>query len=900
MSTSTLILPKIVPPRPGGGIIARQRLIARLQSARESKVVLLTGAAGFGKTTLMAQWHQLLAQAGVRVVWLTLAAGDGALARFGAILGGALLRAGVPIDMARDTALRDGTCPHEAAALLLDALARVPGDSYLMVDDFHHVCDPAAVALVQAMAEAVLPGLHLVIASRTMPALRLGRLQAMDELTVLDCADLPFDLDETAAFLKARPGVRPSAGAVRHVHDLTDGWPAGVRLASRALAAGRSGSVPTRAEICGGGSLDAYLSEEVIDQLPAELLDFMLRVSVLRCFQAELAGCATGCADPEQWIAQLNARHGLLQPVDRRDGKRWYRFHPILASYLDKRRARGGIDGRPLHRRAAHWFMQQGRFAEAMRSAVLSDDLDMVAQLVDRALPPPHSLAQFGVIARWIEGVGAERLAGHPRLLRLGAWACALTGRSELAGRWLLALEAACAAGAHPAHARHLLLLKAMVATHRDDGEAALAALRALEAIGAPAAPGALDDVEVALRMRWLAALGRHAQARALYNAPAARNTRTGRGELALVAAAMAASVALREGNAPEAERIASTALRRAQDIHGGRSLCAAVCAAVTAQAWYELDRIDEAHEALLYCGKTLRASSPELKLRAAQTLGRIKALREAPRDALAYFCRAEAHFRSGGVSRGAACMVAEQQRIVLSYGDWRHAQDLQAVLEDLAASEINDQPGALEIQAVTALSRMQLRLAQRLPHEAMDMLEPLRCLAVSTGCGRMTAITDLLEVRALTATGQHAKALLCAHTALAACYRLGLHRTLIEEGWPVRDTLLQAASLAGGKLYDYARGLLGERGLNTAESVVRHKAPAGVPASELAPVLTRRELEVLALLEQSMSNKRIALTLNISVQTVKWNLKKIFVKLQVTSRYEAIIAARKLSLCDH
>jgi len=900
MRSPPRILPKFVAPRPGSDVIVRGRLIARLQGASDRKLVLLTGGAGFGKTTLMAQWRLHLGKAGARVAWLTLGVDDGALPQFRAILDGALRHAGLAIEP--DPLPPDGesSSAREWTASLLEALARTPGESYLMIDDFHHVRDPATLALVQALSDAILPGLHLVIASRTVPALRLGRLYAMDEVVVIDGAEITFDFDETAAFLTARAGEPYGIEAARQVHDITEGWPVGVRLAGRAQAARHpgddTGAAP--AQVCAAGNLDAYLSEEVIEELPAGTLDFMLRVSVLRSFQSDLAAFMTGCDDVAELIDQILGRQVFLRRVDRRDDQAWYRFHPIFAAWLDKRRAREGIDPKPLHRRAAHWFVQQGRFADAMRSAALCDDLDLATQLVDGGLPSAHSLAHLGVVARWTESVGVERMAAHPRLLRMGAWACALTARADLAGRWLSRLETA-APDPDAAEARHRLLLRAVLATHRDDDAAALAALHDLQSVEARPVPGGLEDLEVALRMRWLAAQGRHLQARCLYNSPEARNTRTGRGELALVAAAAAASVAMREGNALEAERIGAAALRRARTIHGSRSLCATVCAAVAAQAWFELDRVDEAHDALLACRAALRTASAELKLRAALVFGRIKALREAPHDALAYLTSVEGHFRVIGVDRGVVAMVAAQQRIVLSYGDRRHAQALQAVLDDYAARHPGAGPRDVEIGVMAALSRTRLALAQNAPQEALAALEAMRRFAAASGCGRLQAVGDLLQARALEALGRSAQAHACAQSALATCYRLGLHRTLIEEGAGLRETLLRAATHGGAALAGHVRALLGEPPPPPAPNrpeVVQAAPVRGVAAT---PGLTRREQEVLALLEQSMSNKRIALTLNISVQTVKWNLKKIFVKLQVTSRYEAIVAARKLAMCE-
>ena len=253
-------------------------------------------------------------------------------------------------------------------------------------------------------------------------------------------------------------------------------------------------------------------------------------------------------------------------------------------------------------------------------------------------------------------------------------------------------------------------------------------------------------------------------------------------------------------------------------------------------------------------------------------------------------------------MDRGVVAMVAEQQRLVLSYGDRRHAQALQAVLDGYAARHPGDGIHDVEIGAAAALSRARLALAQDAPQEALSALETLRRFAAARGCERLQAVADLLQARALEALGRSAQAQGCAQSAVATCYRLGLHRTLIEEGAGLHPMLLRAATHGGAALVDHVRALLGEAGSAPVPAVAAapsSTSPPPVRTIAATPGLTRREQEVLALLEQSMSNKRIALTLNISVQTVKWNLKKIFVKLQVTSRYEAIVAARKLATCE-
>jgi LuxR family maltose regulon positive regulatory protein len=141
------------------------------------------------------------------------------------------------------------------------------------------------------------------------------------------------------------------------------------------------------------------------------------------------------------------------------------------------------------------------------------------------------------------------------------------------------------------------------------------------------------------------------------------------------------------------------------------------------AQAWYELDRVDEAREALLHC-RTVRAASADLRLRAAQVFGRIMSLRESPQDALAYFTRAEVHFRAIGAHRGA---WLASDSVVLSYGDLRHARSMQTALDEIASTHADTDPQFAEVGAVVAMSRTRLLLAMGLAREALIALDAAR-----------------------------------------------------------------------------------------------------------------------------------------------------------------------------
>ncbi|MFJ4289899.1 LuxR C-terminal-related transcriptional regulator [Cupriavidus sp. NPDC089707] len=309
----------------------------------------------------------------------------------------------------------------------------------------------------------------------------------------------------------------------------------------------------------------------------------------------------------------------------------------------------------------------------------------------------------------------------------------------------------------------------------------------------------------------------------------------------------MMALVAWQEGNAYEALRLGRQVLALAHQGYGRRSIAASVCAVPVAAALYEQDRIDAASEVLAGRLQTLRTGTPDVLIEAALCHARLQWLAGARQEALAELAEAEAMFHRRGLPRGVARMVAERQRMTLAGKDLRHAQRLQGALDELERQHAGTAPREQEIAALAALGRARLALA---------------------------AGERLGLVRTLADEGAHAQALID---------RVAPRRT--EYLARLREACAPAAVAAPAM----------------PQPALPLPLPLPLPPADAGNgrQLTRREREILGLLEQSMSNKRIALALNLSVDTVKWNLRQIYAKLEVSRRYDAILVARSAAQRD-
>ncbi|AYC32407.1 plasmid partition protein [Pseudomonas cavernae] len=880
-----LISTKFTPPRIGSHSILREQLLERLNDARNSRLFLVTGGAGFGKTTLVAQWRQSLIQSGATVAWLSLSADENQLEPFCANLVGALQQAGVTLEGAM--LLGEEVSEDERRiflSLLVNSLARVTGDLYLIVDDFQHATNPRIGQLMQGLIERAPQNLHITLASRAAPALLLGRWRAMGELCEIDGAELSFSFREAYAYLRSHldPGI--DVDVARALHDKTDGWPIGLQLLAISLKANPRRKLSVSALQPNRQELGAYLAEDVLAELPPALLNFLQKISILLRFNATVATQVTGVVDAEAQIQAIEARNLFLQPVEGPGELQWFRLHPMFSEFLAEQLVASGYDTRALHLRATRWFEEAGLVGEAARHALLTEDVDYLVDLLERIRPPLKSISHLSEFMRWLDRVPLEKLIRHPELFLIGIWSNVLTLRTDKAERWLEVLEKA---RTTPPRGTELSLLKAAIANQRDDASECRQWLEPLaeQPLGNPF----LEQVFASLYIGCLGTMGLYNDVRRYFNSPQARPLRGSVHEMALIAVNSVAQVALFEGNVLEVVRLGTDLLTEAESAHGRRSVSACNCAAVLAAAYYELDRIDDAREVLANRLDILRFSVPELMINAALCFARLQYLQESPRSALEFLRQREEHFRLLGFDRGVANMLAEQVRLVLADGDWRHAESLQVALDDLHKRHQEPGPRSAEITVLATFSLARVAMSRRQPELALQVLAGLDALIGEYQRGIWRVRLELLRCLALDQLGRDIEATESLRNAVFSGYRLGLLRTFFDEG-KVLSGLLQGLECADNPELDaYLDQLKQSAGMATVDSdVATHVAIDG----DLS--LTKRELEILALLEQSMSNKRIALALNLSLQTVKWNLRNIFAKLGVSSRYDAIIIARK------
>lgn len=893
-----LISTKFAPPRIGAQFIARKQLLARLAAAQAATFTLVTGSAGFGKTVLLAQWRQELMKLGAEVAWLSLSPEDRELRSFCAYLLAALRRLGIEVD---DDLLLEGDSGDKAidavVAAVVNGAEQRPKELYLIIDDYHHVDDPWAHKLLQRLVDHCPPNLHIAIASRLAPPLSLGRLRVLDKVAELGLMELPFDLPETRQFFEQNlSSLKLSADELRLIHDLTSGWPASLQLIAIMLRT-RPQSRATLQDLGWKlGDLEAYLSEDVVAHLPAEFTAFMESLSVCRRFDAALAAAVTGHADAAALIKRAEDENLLIYRDDSEERSPWYRFHPLFGEFLAARLARRGPDAaQELHRRASRWFAEHGLLVEAVRHATLGGDLEFAVQAIENAAPSTWSIGYFSPVLRLLERLPPQTLHRHPRLFFLACLTYALTARPAQAERWIAQIRDSEVAKI-PAISSRFALADAAVALQRDDMQRVIDLLEPQDKV--PAENRFLRYVHVAALATAYAAAGRHADAhRLLDDNPVPPEDRGN--DMALVVQGMRATVLAVEGQARETARIGAEVLARAEGAYGRRSVSANICAAVLGHAWYELDRIDDAREVLAHRIGILRASGPGTMLHAALGSARLDRLQRGAGAALAFLQAHEAHYRSLGLDRLVAHMLAEQVKLLLDTDDRAQAARLGDRLQELAQRHREGRGAGAEIRALAALAQARLCLVEARPDPALAALATAREFAGAYGRGQMQVLADVRAALTLDYLRRADEATESLVRAVRAGAALGLVRTFIDEGARVGELLvpLRAAGPLDGAAALYLDELIDRFG-PTATVPQGGPEPARKAGADTAG-LTPREIEILSLVAKAMSSKRIAQTLGITPETVKWNIRNVLTKLRMSSRYDALTWARQQGLIE-
>ncbi len=899
--TEELLQTKLYIPPLRPNLVPRQHLIERLNQGLQlgHKLTLISASAGFGKTTLVSEW---VAGNERPAAWLSLDEGDNDPARFLAYLVTALQTLaqsgstslsgveGITANIGEGVlaVLQSPQPPPTESILtvLLNEITTIPDNFVLVLDDYHVIESQKVDEALTFFLDHLPPQVHLVIASRIDPSIPLSRLRAGGKMTEIREDDLRFSLDEVNTFLDKVMGLNLSAENVAALEIRTEGWIAGLQLAALSMQGlRRSDEIANFVNRFTGSDrfIQDYLADEVLRQRPKGTEDFLLQTSILNrlsgplCdavrFTAAERAAVTDQKNSQAILETLEAANLFIVPLD--NERRWYRYHHLFAELLRQRLHQQQPDSvAKLHVRASSWYEKNGLEIEAFLHAAAANDVERAEHLIEGGGLPLQWRGGATPVLNWLESLPTIVLDARPSLWVTYASTLVFAGQTNTIEQKLQAAEVALQ-GAEPDDKTqdlvgHIAALRAMMAVSQHQVETIFAqANRALELLHP-------DNLSVRTATAWTLGYayeiqGDRAAASRAYTEVIANSQASGNFMFTI-----AATTSL--GYIRESENqlfLAADTHQRALQLAGDPPLPFA-CASYLglARILYEWNNLDTAQRhAQLTAQLAQQIEGVDTPAACGVLLARLKLAQGDVAGAAALLATAEQFVHQHNFVHRMPDVAAAQVLTLLHQGDLAAAADL---------AEKYDLP----------ISQARVHLARGETSTALAVLEPLRRQVEEKGLEDERLKTIVLQAVAYHAHGEMDQAVQLLGDALALAEPGGFIRIFVDEGLPMAQLLYEAS--ARRIMPDYSGKLLAVFEAEQKKSEGKSYLP---PAQPLIEPLSQRELEILQLIAQGLSNREISDRLFLALSTVKRHNGNIYGKLQVHRRTEAVARARELGL---
>jgi LuxR family maltose regulon positive regulatory protein len=429
---------KLMTPLARPGTAAKADVIAELRASR-SPLVTVIAPAGYGKTTLLANW----AEADPRpFAWVALDHRDDDAVVFLRYIAGAIHRVEpLPPEVFDALSGPGGSTWAKRIPRLGSAIGALGRPLVLALDDLHALANPSCLDVIAELFEYVPAGSQIAIASREDPPLPVGRWRARGLVHEVRVADLRLDEREAESLLEAA-GVELEAHELSQLTERTEGWPAGLYLAALSVQAGAPSSASVASFTGDDRFVSDYFRDELLSRLPAAEARFLKHTSVLDRMCGDLCDSMLQATQSGQTLETLERTNGFVVPLDRRG--EWYRYHHLFAELLRRELERSESDVvLELNRRAMAWCIANDEMEAAVVYGHAAGERDVVAGLVDALALPVHYDGRIETLDQWFGWFSEDELRDYPALAVEGAWVRVLTGRTAEAERWLALAEGA-------------------------------------------------------------------------------------------------------------------------------------------------------------------------------------------------------------------------------------------------------------------------------------------------------------------------------------------------------------------------------------------------------------------------------------------------------------------------
>jgi LuxR family transcriptional regulator, maltose regulon positive regulatory protein len=916
--TETLLETKLFIPTTRPKRVYRSHLIEKLNEGLHRKLTFISAPAGFGKTTLVTDWlleKKNDAISPIGIAWFSIEASDNDPIRFLTYLSAALNRVtGI------ETPLGEGVLsmlqspqplPIESILkLLINEISSISEKIILVLDDYHLIETPPIHKALTFLFNNQPQNLHIVITTRKDPFLPLSRLRAKDQLTELRAADLRFASSEAIAFLNRVMDLSLSEEDATALEIRTEGWITGLQLAAISLQ-GQEDTSKLIQLFSGSNRLVLdYLIEEVLNHQPKTIQTFLLKTSILNRFTGSLCDALTGQENGHETLEMLERENLFIIPLD--DERNWYRYHHLFADLLRKRLGqRYPKEVTDLQVRAGEWHEENGLDEEAIGYAFGAADSKRAARLIEKNIDALWLLGQHGKLRSWLIQLPDEYVSSKPNLYIFRALYYATSGQQEAAEIDLQSVEKVIESVAEPLSSQNeavtlsdpdkkrlrgsLYAVKAfmVVYSQKNVPDIIMYSRKALEN---------LSEQDLAMRTIAAIALGDTYASQGDMNAAhqAQLNaldiiTSTGNVYFLIVANLKLAVILRQQGKLKRTAEICSNQMDMARRNRLSRAGIVGWLLSIWGEVLAEMNDMDQAL-ILVKKGLGLRAHNGDVamdcwchlcQIRVMYSRGDLDGIEESIQS------MAQNGRESSFPPWYTAHLLAWQTRIWLAQDNIEVATHW-AQKRELVTDGGLKLPRDLDYSSLfeyVAFSRV--LLAQGQVDDVSGLLPVLLDAAEIKGQTSRAIEVVLLQALAFQAKGEIDKAIILLEKAISIAKPKGFFRIFVDEGPQMARLLLEALTRDISR--DYVRKLL---------AAFPSEAPKQTPAlkqqdadSEWVEPLSDREIEVLQLIGEGLSNKEIANRLFLAQSTVKVHTRNIYNKLGIHNRINAVTKAKALGI---
>lgn len=894
---------KLVAPAAYLGAVRRDDILAQLLERGAPRIVLLQAPAGHGKSTLLQQTKRACDAAGTLTGWLSLDEADNDLTRLlahlDALLANVAAQAGGKPDWNRA-----GGRPARAALRadwFITRLLALGRTTALFLDEFQQLTNPAVGQFFTNLCHSAPAEIRLFIGSRTLPDIGLSRLQVNNRARIFLPHDLCFSPAEVERFFSDSSELDLGRDEIDAIYARTEGWPAAVQLYRLALRRPEVRESLRDLSTFRPRQLAEYLADNVLALQPPPIQAFLLQTSVLARLSAPLCNSVLAREDAQQIMRQLEAAGLFLRSIDA-DG-RWFQYHGLFASFLadQLREQQPGMISH-IHQRAARWFDSHGMHEEAIHHAVADADYALAAQILDSWAVRLIAGGNLMTMERWQDRIPAAELGKHPDLVAKAAWSCIFLRRHGKLRPLLTTLKRL------PAPAR------AAMATSPDVVRS-MAAIVGDDIVGAAGIVAAVDVRELEAGGFHAFELGAAANLKGFLDLTAG-DFESGREFLALArahsergeatfswgyAVGTAGMILMVQGATQQALEMFAQGMADPR-LGADESFDSGALVACYIRALYDTDQLALAGDQFEHFRETIAGAVLLDYLAVAFiSMSRIHDVRGEAVRAEELLNEMEAIGHAGRWPRLGRLVGWERVRRALVGGEIERGAAIAARIRGRPTATHPDWIPFSEDSAGDAIGEIRLAIHQGRDDVALKQITAQMTPAVSQGrvCRQIKLL--ILDALAHTHTGNANIAHRSLRRALQLAAPAAQIRTFLEEGSAVVDLLHEDFATFGGIAapVDPASRALREflARLLVAAGVLESGSQGTVASPKPLEPLTERESEILRLLANGVSNKEIGRNVFVSENTVKFHLKNIYSKLGVSSRIQAIAAARQMRL---